>query len=235
MARFVVAGTMMTAVALATFVAGGDGGTGVRRAQAQAPIPAASLRGQNSTPKPPPPTPMAAMQIDLARLHHAAQREVELGDLAALHGDAASVRTFGGELAGRFRSFDELILGAAAAREVSEASLATLFANENVEGARRAAAALSRLGAVRGRAFDSSFWVALAEEQSGAADLSGAVGSSARDPAVRELAARLSVELEEASRDAVAAAHAPPASAATGSGSRATEPTPPAAERETAR
>jgi hypothetical protein len=167
------------------------------------------MEGQVSTPKPPPPPPEVQARADLARLHHAARREVDLGELAIIHGATPAVKQYGGGLAGRFRVFDQRVVDAARARGVDEDALVALLANADVVELRREADNMARLGAASGADFDRAFWLAVADEQSADADTAAEM-SAASDPAVRELGAALAPELEHASRDALAAARAEP-------------------------
>jgi hypothetical protein len=188
-------------------------GLASRAVEAQAPVPESALRGQNPTPKPPPLPPAVQREAELSRLHHAAQREVELGDLAASGGASADLRSYGSGLASRFRAFDRRVVALGERRGVAASALTQTYAGENTDSLRREADDLARLGAVHGADFDRAFWVALAQEQSAAADLAATSSTSANDGAVRALAAELAMELDAASREAVAAARpaTPPA------------------------
>jgi hypothetical protein len=179
-------------------------------AHAQAPVPVSAMRGQNATPHPVPPPPEARAAA-LARLHHAAMREVQLGEVGAVGGDAPSVRRYGADLAARFRAFDRRVLAFAQARGLAQDELAALFAGENLDALRREAEDMSRLGAARGAAFDRAFWLAVAQEQSAAADMiaAAATPSAPTDPALRDQVLALAPELDAASRAALVAAAAP--------------------------
>jgi hypothetical protein len=182
-------------------------------ARGQSPVPRSVMEGQVATPKPPPPPPEVQARNQLAQLHHAARREVDLGELAIIHGATPEVKQYGGDLAARFRAFDRRVAVAAAARGVDEDALVALMANADVVGLRREADNMARLGAASGADFDRAFWLAVADEQSADADLTAAM-STAADPMVRELAVALAPELEHASRAALGAARVetPPAS-----------------------
>jgi hypothetical protein len=169
-------------------------------------VPASALRGQNPTPKPEPPLPVERREAELSRLHHAARREVQLGELAAAGGGNPQVRSYGSRLADRFRAFDARVIALGEQRGVPEATLTQTFAGENTDSLRREADDLTRLSGLRGADFDRGFWVALAQEQSATADLAATLAAGANDPAVRGLAAALAPELDAASREAVAIA-----------------------------
>jgi hypothetical protein len=177
-------------------------------ARAQAPVPESALRGQNATPQAPPPLPAVAREIAFARLHHAALREVQLGDLGALRGDRPDVRAYGATLAAQFRAFDDRVLAAGARKRLSEATLTSVYAGENVDALRREADDLSRLGATTGAEFDRAFLAAVAQEQSAAADILATLAARPSAPAIQELTAAMAAELERASVAALAVAGA---------------------------
>jgi hypothetical protein len=173
---------------------------------AQAPVPATALRGQNATPEKAPLPPEQQRAVELAQLHHAAQREVDLGDLARLRGATPEMRRYGAELAARFQGFDNTVMAVATDRGLTETALNALFARENVPALRHGTADLEVLAAQHGTAFDRDYWAALVDEQSAAADMASRMGAEKKmDADVDDLLAALGVALDQSSRDALSA------------------------------
>jgi Domain of unknown function (DUF4142) len=192
-------GTLAAAVLTGVLV----GGTAAR---AQAPVPESAMQGQNATPADERARPSLDVEPTLARMHHASQREIELGDLASTSGATAPVRNYGRDLGRQFRAFDQRVVAFAEARGISEDRLNAVFAGENVTLLRRESEDMVRLGLLRGEAFDRELWVAVVEEQSAAADMVGMLGTVGPNPPVRDLVQSMAPELDHASRTALVAA-----------------------------
>jgi hypothetical protein len=196
----------MFAAALAGAVAVGSGAAvAAGPVVAQAPVPSSAMRGQNATPVSAPSNAGASQEVALSRLHHAAQREMRLGDLGQIDGAMPQVQRYGADLTARFRAYDQRVLALATERGISEARLSAAFAGENVDALRRETEDLGRLEAQRGAAFERAYWAAVVQEQSAAADMAATVTAKAPDPSVRRLVADLAGELDRASRVALAA------------------------------
>lgn len=153
----------------------------------------------------------------LAKMHQAAQREVQLGGLAEVRGARPETRRYGAELAATFRAFDGRVIGVAARLGLSEQRLTQTYAGENVAALRRDAENLARLGSASGPEFDRSFWASLAHEQSAASDLLAAA-AGVSDTELLSLVVDMSDLLDRSSRRAVAAAEAVSGEPARGSG-----------------
>lgn len=138
------------------------------------------------------------------RLHHAAEREVELGDLAEAGGARPETRRYGATLAGDFRAFDQRLLVAAAASGITPAQLDVAFHGENVPALERESDDLSHLANERGDRFDRDYWLAVSQEQSAAADM--LVALAALPAAPLPLITEMSGLYGRASRGAIVAA-----------------------------
>jgi len=143
----------------------------------------------------------------LSRLHHAAEREVQLGDLAEAGGSSASSRRYGAQLSADFRAFDQRIVATAASVGIDEARLAAVHAGENVIALRKESEDLGRLANERGAAFDRDFWVTVAEAQSAESDM--LTSTAAREPALLGLVSEMSQLYDRSSRRALVAASTP--------------------------
>ncbi len=140
----------------------------------------------------------------LSRLHHAAQREVQLGELAEAGGASPSSRRFGAELAADFRELDQRIVASAAAAGIDETRLSAVSAGENVVALKKEADDLGRLANERGGSFDRDFWVTVAQSQSADQDMLST--TAAREPALLGLVSDMSKLYDRSSRRALAAA-----------------------------
>ena len=148
----------------------------------------------------------ARMLAVLSRLHHAAQREVQLGDLAEAGGAHPETRRYGAQLAADFRTFQQRVLVAAAQYGITPEQLDETLRGENVPALERESDDLSRLANERGDRFDRDYWVAVSEEQSAAGDMLVSLASLPGAPT--ELMADMSRLYERSSRRAVVAAEA---------------------------
>jgi hypothetical protein len=145
-----------------------------------------------------------ATVVRLSRLHHVAEREVQLGQLAQVGANRPETRAYGTRLVTDFQALDERVLSLARDLGVDPARLAPVYAGENTAALRREADDLTRLGAVRGDAFDRQFWVVVAHDQLAAADmLLPVVGA---DPRLEPIVAEMSRQLDASSRLALVAA-----------------------------
>jgi hypothetical protein len=169
-------------------------GTGIAAARAAEPGGQAAPWGAQVT------APVAV----LARLHHAAQREVQLGELAEAGGSAAGSRRYGAELATDFRALDQRIVSTAASAGIDAARLSTVEAGENVVALKKESDDLSRLANVRGGSFDRDFWVTVAEAQSADQDMLAA--TVVREPTLLGLVSDMSKLYDRSSKRALAAA-----------------------------
>jgi hypothetical protein len=140
----------------------------------------------------------------LSRLHHAALREVQLGELAEAGGASPSSRRYGAELAADFRELDQRIVANAASAGIDETRLSAVEAGENVVALKKEADDLGRLANERGGPFDRDFWVAVAEAQSADQDMLST--TAAREPALLGLVNDMSKLYERSSERALAAA-----------------------------
>ena len=150
------------------------------------------------------PVPASASVVRLSRLHHIAEREVQLGRLAQVGANRPETRAYGTRLITDFQALDERIFSLARDLGVDPARLGPVYAGENTAALRREADDLTRLGAARGDAFDRQFWVVVAHDQLAAADMLLPVAGADRrlEPIVEEL----SRQLDASSRLALAAA-----------------------------
>jgi hypothetical protein len=139
----------------------------------------------------------------LSRLHHAAQREVQLGELAEAGGASAASRRYGAELTGDFRELDQRIVATAASVGVDDAKLSAVAAGENVVALKREADDLGRLANERGAPFDRDFWVTVAEAQSAESDM--LTFTVVREPSLLGLIADMSKLYDRSSKRALAA------------------------------
>jgi hypothetical protein len=145
-----------------------------------------------------------ATVMRLSRLHHAAQREVQLGRLAQLSASRPETRAYGGRLVTDFGALDKRINAMAAELGVDPAMLEQTYAGENTAALAREAEDLTRLGAARGDDLDRQFWIVVAQDQLAAADmLLPAAGS---DPRLEPLVADVGRQLDTSSRAALLAA-----------------------------
>ena len=142
----------------------------------------------------------------LSRLHQAAQREIQLGDLAKTGGAHRDTRAYGAELAADFRAFDQKVIAFANASAIDETQLDRAFPGQNVVAMRRQVENLGRLANERGQRFDRDFWVAIAEEQSATSDM--LPGVVVHEPVLSALVSDLSGLLERSSARALEVANA---------------------------
>lgn len=147
----------------------------------------------------------------LSRLHHAAEREVELGELAEAGGSSAASRRYGAELTADFRELDQRIVATAASVGIDSTRLSAVEAGENVVALKKEADDLGRLANERGAPFNRDFWVTVAEAQSAESDMLTA--TAAREPELLGLVTEMSKLYERSSKRALAAASGPPAAA----------------------
>lgn len=143
----------------------------------------------------------------LSRLHHAAGRQVQLGELAEAGGATAASRRYGAELSADFRELDQRIVTAAASAGIDQARLSAVEAGENVVALKKESDDLGRLANVRGGSFDRDFWVTVAEAQSADQDMLAA--TAAREPSLLGLVSDMSQLYDRSSKRALAAAAAP--------------------------
>jgi hypothetical protein len=160
----------------------------------------------------------------LSRLHHAAEREIQLGELAESGGANRDTRSYGAELAATFRAYDQRVIAFATQSAIDETQLDRVFAGENVVAMRRQVDNLGRLANERGERFDRDLWVAVAEEQSATLDVLPT--TMAHEPVLSALVADLGRLLERSSGQALAAAKATEGTA------QSTTTPPPAAPRQ---
>jgi len=140
----------------------------------------------------------------LSRLHHAAEREVQLGALAEAGGSSAASRRYGAELSADFRELDQRIVATAASVGIDDARLSAVEAGENVVALKKESDDFGRLANAQGAAFDRDFWVTVAEAQSAESDM--LTSTAAREPALLGLVSEMSQLYERSSRRALAAA-----------------------------
>jgi len=150
----------------------------------------------------------------LSRLHHAAEREVQLGELAEAGGSSAASRRYGAELSADFRELDQRIVATAASAGIDGTRLSAVEAGENVVALKKESDDLGRLANERGAPFDRDFWVTVAEAQSAESDM--LTSTAAREPGLLGLVSEMSQLYDRSSRRALLAASAPssPAGAA---------------------
>jgi hypothetical protein len=142
----------------------------------------------------------------LSRLHHAAAREMVLGDLAESKATHPETRRYGAELASEFRAYDQRLISFAAGVGIDSSRLAKTYAGENVAAMRREADDLARFANARGDEFDRGFWVAVAQEQSASTDMLPAIAQGG--PELTRLAAELGQLLDRSSLRALDIARA---------------------------
>jgi hypothetical protein len=140
----------------------------------------------------------------LSRLHHAAEREVQLGELAEAGGASAASRRYGAELTADFRELDQRVVAAAASVGVDDARLSAVEAGENVVALKKEADDLGRLANERGAPFDRDFWVTVAEAQSAESDMLTA--TAVREPALMGIVTEMSTLYDRSSKRALTAA-----------------------------
>ena len=145
----------------------------------------------------------------LSRLHHAAQGETQLGDLAEAGGSTPAIRQYGAQLSADFRELDQRIVSTAAAAGVDVAQLSAVQAGENVVALRKQSDNFGRLANERGASFDRDFWVAVAQAQSAESDM--LTTTAAREPALLGLVSDMSQLYDQSSRRALIAASTPQA------------------------
>lgn len=148
----------------------------------------------------------------LSRLHHAAEREVQLGELAESGGATAPTRRYGAELAADFRELDQRIVSTAASEGIDAGRLMAVAAGENVVALKKEADDFARLANERGAPFDRDFWVTVAEGQGAAQDMLTAMAT--REPALVGLVSDMSRLYDRSSKRALAAASQPAPQAA---------------------
>jgi len=133
----------------------------------------------------------------LSRLHHAAAREMLLGDLAEARATHPETRRYGAELSAAFRAYDQRVVGFAASVGIDGSRLTRVYAGENVAALRRESDDLTRFANASGDAFDRGFWVAVAQEQSAATDMLPSIAEGG--PELTRLAADLGQLLDQSS------------------------------------
>jgi hypothetical protein len=135
------------------------------------------------------PAPPSATVVRLSRMHHAANRQVDLGRVAQNGGNRPETRAYGAGLAEDFQALDARIVATAAPLGVDKSRLERIYAGENTAALSREAEDLTRLAGEHGDAFDRQFWVIVAHDQLAAADmLAPVVGADSRlDPIVVDL------------------------------------------------
>jgi hypothetical protein len=143
----------------------------------------------------------------LSRLHHAAQREVQLGDLAETSGASAASRRYGAQLSADFRAFDQKVVATAASVGIDQARLSAVHAGENVVALKKDSDNFGRLANETGALFDRDFWVTVAQAQSAESDM--LTTTAAREPALLGLVSEMSQLYDQSSRRALVAASAP--------------------------
>ena len=137
-------------------------------------------------------------------MHHAANRQVDLGRVAETGGNRPETRAYGARLATDFQALDARIVATAEPLGVDQARLERIYAGENTAALSREAEDLTRLAGEHGDAFDRQFWVIVAHDQLAAADMLAPVADadSRLDPIVVDLGRAL----EGSSRLALVAA-----------------------------
>jgi hypothetical protein len=158
----------------------------------------------------------------LSRMHHAAEREVQLGELAETGGASAPTRRYGAELAADFRELDQRIVDTAASQGIDSGHISAVAAGENVVALKKEADDFGRLANERGAPFDRDFWVTVAEGQAAEQDMLTA--TVAREPALIGLVSDMSQLYERSSKRALAAASQTSPQAAEPDNSPATQP-----------
>lgn len=153
---------------------------------------------------PPPRMASSATMIRLSRLHHVADRQVQLGRLAAVAASRPETRTYGARLATDFQALDQRINVMALDLGIDPARLGPMYAGENTASLRRQSEDLTRLASESGDAFDRRFWVIVAQDQLAASDMLLPVAGA--DPSLEPLVADVSRQLATSSRQALAAA-----------------------------
>ena len=140
----------------------------------------------------------------LSRMHHAAEREVQLGELAESGGASGPTRRYGAELSGDFRELDQRIVDTAASHGIDSSHLSAVAAGENVVALKKETDDFGRLANERGAPFDRDFWVTVAEGQLAAQDMLTATVTG--EPALVGLVADMSQLYDRSSKRALAAA-----------------------------
>jgi hypothetical protein len=133
----------------------------------------------------------------LSRLHHAAAREVVLGDLAESKAAHPETRRYGAELSAEFRAYDQRLVTFSGSVGIDGSRLARTYAGENVAAMRREADDVARFANASGEEFDRGFWVAVAQEQSAATDMLPSIAQGG--PELTRLAAELGQLLDRSS------------------------------------
>jgi Spy/CpxP family protein refolding chaperone len=146
----------------------------------------------------------------MSRLHHAAEREVQLGELAEAGGSSAASQRYGAELTADFRELDQRIVATAASVGIDDARLSAVEAGENVVALKKETDDLGRLANERGAPFDRDFWVTVAEAQSAESDM--LTVTAVREPALLGIVTEMSKLYERSSKRALAAASGAPPS-----------------------
>jgi hypothetical protein len=137
-------------------------------------------------------------------MHHAAEREVQLGELAEAGGASAPTRRYGAELTGDFRELDQRIVATAASEGIDSGRLTAVAAGENVVALKKEADDFGRLANERGAPFDRDFWVTVAEGQAAAQDM--LASTVTHEPELIGLVTDMSQLYERSSKRALAAA-----------------------------
>jgi hypothetical protein len=151
-----------------------------------------------------------ATVVRLSRLHHVAEREIQLGRLAQVAASRPETRAYGSRLIIDFQALDQRVLALARELGVEPARLGPVYAGENTAALRREADDLTRLGDARGDAFDRQFWLVVSHDQLAAADMLLPIAGA--DRRLEPIVAELSRQLDASSR--LAAEAAQPVSAA---------------------
>ncbi|HVZ87951.1 MAG TPA: DUF4142 domain-containing protein [Polyangia bacterium] len=140
----------------------------------------------------------------LGRLHHAAARQVQLGELAEAGAAYPQSRRYGAELAADFRAVDQRVIMLARGLGIGEQQLTGELAGENVLALNRESADFSRLANERGTPFDREFWVTVANAQSADSDMLTATVT--REPALIDVVRDMSRLYDRSSKKALDAA-----------------------------
>jgi hypothetical protein len=149
------------------------------------------------------PAPPSATVVRLSRMHHAANRQVDLGRLAQNAANRPETRAYGAHLATDFEALDGRIVATGEPLGVDRARLERIYAGENTAALSREADDLTRLAGAHGDAFDRQFWVIVAHDQLAAADMLAPVADA--DSRLDPIAVDLGRALEDSSRLALVA------------------------------
>jgi hypothetical protein len=142
----------------------------------------------------------------LGRLHRAAERQTQLGDLGESAATRPETRVYGAELKSQFGALDDRVRAFAAANGITQGELDRVAPGENVVAMRRHVDDLAQLANAHGETFDRDFWVAVATEQAATSDLLAA--TLEQEPALAGVVSDFSALLDKTSRRASVAAEA---------------------------